>query len=549
MKRKLLSDNSNEILRIICRRLGVTHDAQMFLDGYYLPPIYTVEDIDYLYHMNKIPWPRRRLPKFMKLIWILYVLFLLTVSCMGEEKNSSHSELKTVTIIFQDAPEQSTTNRFGSSMHTVPEGTIIYVDSALKQVYYTPRNIGKDTLIVTAPFGYAEVIHRNQAIENINYLLKAGDTVLFTYGENLRPHLQSLCSEQNTRLYNMPCNDPRAVQTVGYSTRSILARFEYILANEIKNYPKRKYPSEIIASCSQYYINLDSLKPIYENYRQDFRAQLDSLETTGVLPKIYAVYYRQQYIDSLPVACLPASDSLMHYISHYNRAIALQYQIAPKNAKSPQRFDIIAADTILSPIVKKAILHDIVSSIEAGDYWRAYPLEIVQKYRDKYQQLTGDTTFRISIVKKENLVEEGYSTDLILKDLEGEQYAYEDILDHHKGKVIYVDMWASWCGPCRAEMPDAKKLREAYKGKDVVFIYLAINDTDDAWRGAVRNCQTDYLGENYRVLNAGESQFLKEIKHTRIPHLLLYDRTGRLVDADAPRPGSDEIRKLLNKYL
>ncbi|MEG2370176.1 MAG: TlpA disulfide reductase family protein [Alistipes sp.] len=441
------------------------------------------------------------------------------------------------------------TKRFGGNLQTLPEGTIIYVDSALNRVYYTPRNIGQDTLIVSAPFGYAEIIHRNQAVESIYYLLKAGDTVLFTYGANLRPQIRSLSLKHNTTLYNIPYDDPRALQSVGYSTRSILNNSYYKMADEALNRPKRKYPSEIIAFCNQYYIDLDSLRPIYEKYRQHFQIQLDSLEASGALPKIYAAYYRQQHIDSLPAACLPVSDSLMHYISHYNRAIAWQYQVAPNNAKSPQRFDIIASDTILSPIVKKAILHDIMSSIEAGDYWRAYPPEIVLKYRGKYQQITGDTTFRISIVNKENLVQNGYSTDLTLKDLEGNQCAYGDILDQYKGKVIYVDMWASWCGPCRAGMPDAKNLREEYKGKDVVFIYLAINDADDAWRGAVRSCQTDYLGENYRVLNAGESQFLKEIKHTRIPHLLLYDKSGHLVNENAPRPESQEIRAALNRYL
>ncbi|MEG1864156.1 MAG: hypothetical protein RR199_02425 [Alistipes sp.] len=85
------------------------------------------------------------------------------------------------------------TKRFGGTLQALPEGTFIYVDSMQQRVYYTPRSIGQDTLIISAPFGYAEVIHRNQAIENSYYLLKAGDTVLFTYGENLRPQIRSLC--------------------------------------------------------------------------------------------------------------------------------------------------------------------------------------------------------------------------------------------------------------------------------------------------------------------------------------------------------------------
>ncbi|MEG1898026.1 MAG: hypothetical protein RR217_07635, partial [Mucinivorans sp.] len=101
-------------------------------------------------------------------------------------------------MIFRDAPNQSTTKRFGGSLHTLPEGTFVYVDSCLRRIYYIPRNIGYDTLTIAAPFGYAEIIHRNQAVESIYYLLKAGDTVLFTYGANLRPQIRSLSLEHNT---------------------------------------------------------------------------------------------------------------------------------------------------------------------------------------------------------------------------------------------------------------------------------------------------------------------------------------------------------------
>ena len=98
-------------------------------------------------------------------------------------------------------------------------------------------------------------------------------------------------------------------------------------------------------------------------------------------------------------------------------------------------------------------------------------------------------------------------------------------------------------------MPAALKLREAYKGKDVIFLYLAINDRENAWRKEVNSCKTDYLGENYMILNTDESQFLKEINHKLIPRFLIFDRNGHLVDTDAPRAGDAEINDALNKYL
>ena len=98
-------------------------------------------------------------------------------------------------------------------------------------------------------------------------------------------------------------------------------------------------------------------------------------------------------------------------------------------------------------------------------------------------------------------------------------------------------------------MPEAKQLREEYKNKNVVFVYLAVNDKEQNWRKAVADCQTDYLGENYLVSNASSAALLKEIKFKTIPRFLLYDKDGKMADIDAPRPSSEQIRTLIDKYI
>ncbi len=485
-------------------------------------------------------------------VGIIILSIFLLYSChsaVSDENSKQHPT--SVTVIFQDAPNQSSTNRFLGTTTALPESTLEYVDSSLNRIFYIPRNIGYDTLNLPALSGYAEILHRNQAIENIIYLLMAGDTVLFTYDENLRPKIRSLVSDNNTWLYNLPWEDFRAVQPIGYSTATVLTDLSYRRADEAVNHPKKQYPAEMIAKVKKFQINLDSLRPIYTSYLKDFAAKLDSLEISGRLPEIYADYYRRYPLYEADSAdTLPAKDSLLQYISHYIKTLSYQYRIAPADAKSPARFDLVASDTVLTEKARRIVLYDIMSMIENGDYWRSYPDEVIKKYRNRYREITGDTSFLVRSINKENLVSTGgYSTDLVLEGPDGLQYDYGGLLDRYKGKVIYVDLWASWCAPCRAGMPAAKKLREQYKGKDVVFIYLAVNDTKDAWLGAVRSLETGYLAENYRVLNAGDSKFLREIKHTRLPHLLLYDRNGKLVDYDAPRPDDETIHAVIDKLL
>ena len=484
-------------------------------------------------------------------IGIALLLMLLICACHTAFLNEKEKPLPvSVTIIFRDAPNQSSTSRFPGTLNALPEGTLEYVDSTLNRIFYIPRNIGNDTLTLPALSGHAEIWHRNQSIDYIPYLLMAGDTVLFTYDKNLRPQIRSLVSDNNTWLYNLPWEDSRAVQPVGYSTATVLTRHEYERADETVKHPKN-YPSGIIAMAKKFYINLDSLRPIYTSYLEDFAVKLDSLKNAGRLPAIYADYYRNYplYEAASPDAP-PAADSLLQYISHYINTIDYQYRIAPVNAKSPARFDLVASDTVLTEKARKIILKDIMTKIETGDNWQSYPDEVVKKYRNLYREITGDTSFLKQSINKENLISsDGYSTDLVLEGLDGRQYDYGALLDRYKGKVVYIDLWASWCAPCRAGMPAAKKLREQYKVKDVVFIYLAINDTKEAWQGAVRSCETDYLAENFRILNAGDSKFLSEIKHTRLPHLLLYDRKGKLVDYDAPRPDDITINTEIDKLL
>lgn len=482
----------------------------------------------------------------------ILIVLLLAAACGHETCPDEKSETaaRQVVVIFRDAPPQSTTGRFLGSLMRFPEGTLIYVDTLLRRIYYVPRTIGYDTLAVPAPYGYAEVFHRNQAIDLIPFLLQAGDTVLFTYGPTMRPQLRSLTSEENTRLYNLLWEDPRAVQPNGYSSGTVLTDDDYRLADRTLKNKSKHYPEEILNKCRKYHIDLDSLRPIYEAYRSDLLLRLDSLAAAEGIPDVYVRYYRNTLSGDLhPFDRSSYSDSLAHYISYWTNIIIYTFQQTSRKS-STEHFDVIANDTVISWPVKKALLYEQMASIEAGDFWRPYPADVVEHYRARYRELTGDSTSFFPVtVNKENLLSEGYSNDLILEGLDGEQVAFEQVLRKYRGKVIYVDLWASWCAPCRGGMPAAKRLREAYKGSDVVFIYLAVNDTPPAWRSAVKSCQTDYLGVNFRVLNAEDCQFLKEIKHTKIPQMLLYDRNGKLIDADAPRAESGKIRTAIDTLL
>jgi len=123
--------------------------------------------------------------------------------------------------------------------------------------------------------------------------------------------------------------------------------------------------------------------------------------------------------------------------------------------------------------------------------------------------------------------------------------SFAEIFKKYKGKIIYVDFWASWCAPCRTEMPNAARLKEKLKTEEIVFIYFGYNDKEKAWQKARE--QLNIKGEHY-LLN---DQMIKEADTlfgiNGIPHYAIIDREGKILHKRAERPG--EVYEVLLKLL
>ncbi|WP_168196208.1 TlpA family protein disulfide reductase [Echinicola soli] len=123
-------------------------------------------------------------------------------------------------------------------------------------------------------------------------------------------------------------------------------------------------------------------------------------------------------------------------------------------------------------------------------------------------------------------------------------------LSDFEGKVIYLDTWATWCGPCRGEFPAAKKLKEEYKDqKDVVFMYASIDSDKEAWEKYLKE-DPDFKGIHLYVDGAWQSDLCHDYMINAIPRYILIDKNGNIANVKAPRPSSGEtIRNEINALL
>ena len=130
------------------------------------------------------------------------------------------------------------------------------------------------------------------------------------------------------------------------------------------------------------------------------------------------------------------------------------------------------------------------------------------------------------------------SPDFNGEDINGKQMSLRDF----RGKYVYIDMWATWCGPCQKELPHLKKLEEKFHGRNITFVGLSIDADKAKWEARVRSgelCGTQlHIGRG--------SKFQTDYRITGIPRFILLDPNGRIVNPDMTRPSSEDTEKILN---
>ena len=118
-----------------------------------------------------------------------------------------------------------------------------------------------------------------------------------------------------------------------------------------------------------------------------------------------------------------------------------------------------------------------------------------------------------------------------------------------KGKLVYIEIWATWCGPCIKEMPALTQLIKNFKGKNIEFVSISVDSKRDyeKWRKMIP--EKNVGGIQLLADKSLESEFMKAFSIGLIPRTLLLDEGGKIITPKAPRPSADNTKSYIDSLL
>lgn len=171
----------------------------------------------------------------------------------------------------------------------------------------------------------------------------------------------------------------------------------------------------------------------------------------------------------------------------------------------------------------------------------------IKEYYKLFMESSTNEEYKKVITKSYNVLLK------VGKGLPSPKFNYENFaggttsLESLKGKFVYIDVWATWCGPCKQQIPFLEKVAESYHDKNIAFVSISVDKAKDrdAWKAMVE--KNKMKGIQLLADSAFNSQFIKDYAINGIPRFILLDPNGNIIDANAPRPSDEKLIELFTK--
>ncbi|MBG7610907.1 TlpA family protein disulfide reductase [Polaribacter sp. BAL334] len=193
-------------------------------------------------------------------------------------------------------------------------------------------------------------------------------------------------------------------------------------------------------------------------------------------------------------------------------------------------------------LFREFCLHQMTEQKESSEI----VLNYLNSYKNEYDENSFTTFFEKKYLTKEKQL--SVSSNLVeLIDDKSNRISLDELIKKHQGNLVYVDFWASWCAPCRAEMPSSKKLQNEFKDSKIKFIYISIDTDKNKWEKAFKE---ELITENnFFALNYPKADFYNNFNLKTIPRYIIFDAKGNLIYENAPRPSDKRLKEIILENL
>ncbi|MBN1650753.1 MAG: redoxin family protein, partial [Bacteroidales bacterium] len=464
------------------------------------------------------------------LIKSFIILFSFLISCTNENKpKEEKSKNNQITLIFKSPPASWRVYR-EAGKYTPARCEVDFVDDNFIPIHYFPDTEKEsDTLIVKTRRAFVEFRHSYKGIDKLSYLFQNGDTVLFKYQEKtpIASVLNRVSKNQdvNFDLFKretfypndypsfVKCRDPFLFMKESENLQQEFERVE-ALANENFNVEIIK---EQTLLDSLYKNNLISNEVYNLFYRQSIYQQ-KIIELQNLIggkrphkediPKLTKENFKIQLRYDIETGFIDGEDLVdskndsLFYFGYYKDLMDWIYfnYLSRKvgTVSSINYVDGIATAGGIDP--DYLALYDTINNCNlfSKQAINALKLKTIQKIiennsidesRLAFEKFKCDVNepLLVNFVRNKYRLPVDVSTDtddLKLYSINSETSSFNELIERHKGKVIYIDFWSGGCLPCIKQFEFSERLKELYKDKNLVQIYISIESDKKLWKKA-----------------------------------------------------------------
>lgn len=249
-----------------------------------------------------------------------------------------------------------------------------------------------------------------------------------------------------------------------------------------------------------------------------------------------------------------ASNFMKHYGKLYDYQVFFPYE-GEKRVLAGQDSIKVLEDgyQTLAKEVKKVtdptVLHALLD--DCGEYTLTYGKDIadVDRFWKSYCEMAGgDSTlikkYQDKVVAIKAIKKGKEAPDFTFSDRDGKSYHLKDF----RGKVLYIDCWATWCGPCCKEIPFLEKRVEEYKDNDKVrFISISMDSNKQAWMNKLDKDKPQW--KQFIVSKEEHKALSKAYGISGIPRFLVINANGTIANGDAFRPSDEKFHEQLDEII